>query len=189
MGGAGLAGSALTAGGAGGSGGTGGTGFGVNGFGGGGTVRAGVTVPFGDWNVEPSLSLSALSLHQGATTETGAGSVGVQTMATHITSLLSRADITVQRQWIVGPHIVETALHGGIAHEGLDTNARITSSFLGAPASAFSLAGPAIPRTAPVMGGRVSVEAAAWQVFAGYEATFSRRAAGQTASAGVRYNW
>jgi outer membrane autotransporter protein len=82
------------------------------------------------------------------------------------------------------------SVHVGWAYEMLDTRARLTASFLGAPGSAFSVANPPIGRSAAVIGAHGILETGTpLQIFFGYDAAFDSKANAQTVSAGFRYTW
>ena len=72
----------------------------------------------------------------------------------------------------------------------MNSQARTTASFIGAPGSVFSMSNPSIGRSAAVAGVHAILETGApIQVFAGYDAAFNNKSTAQTVSAGIRYTW
>ena len=72
----------------------------------------------------------------------------------------------------------------------MNTQARTTASFVGAPGSAFTLSNPSIGRSAAVVGMHAVLESdIPLQIFAGCDAAFNDRSAAQTITAGIRYIW
>jgi subtilase-type serine protease len=160
-----------------------------NGFG--GLLRGGARVQAGSWNIEPSLTLSGLSLHQNGLTETGAGPVGVNIVGNSITSVQTLVSMQVDRRFpINAAYAIIPSVQAGWAYETMNTQARTTASFIGAPGAVFTLSNPSIGRSAAVVGPHAILETGApIQVFAGYDAAFNDRSTTQTVTAGVLYFW
>jgi subtilase-type serine protease len=163
----------------------------VDGNGFGGSLRGGARLGIEKWNIEPSLTLSGLSLHQNGLTETGAGPVGVNVGGSSITSIQTLVSMQVDRRFpINGVYAIVPSMQAGWAYETMNTQARTSASFIGAPGSAFTMSNPSIGRSAAVVGVHAILETGApIEVFAGYDAAFNNRSTAQTVTAGVRYFW
>ena len=163
----------------------------VNGNGFGAAMRGGLRLDAGGWNIEPSLMLSGLSLHQDGLTETGAGPVGVAVAGNSIASVQTLVGVQVDHRFPINEaYAIVPSVQVGWAYEMMNTQARTTASFIGAPGSVFSMSNPSIGRSAAVAGVHAILETGApIQVFAGYDAAFNDRSTAQTISAGIRYTW
>lgn len=163
----------------------------ISGAGGGGTVRGGVRIEFSEWNVEPSVTIGGLALSQGGVTEANGGPVGLQVSSSNIASLQSLVGLRMDRRVPVDETTtVVPSVQVGWAYEMLDTNARVSASFLGVPGSGFVVSNPAFGRNALVVGAQATLETGSpLQVFAGYAAALNSNATTQAITAGLKYTW
>ena len=154
-------------------------------------MRGGVRVEFSGWNVEPSVTLGGLALSQGGVTEANGGPVGLQVGSGSIASLQSLVGLRMDRRVPVDETTtVVPSVRVGWAYEMLDTNARVSASFLGVPGSGFVVGNPAFGRNALVLGAQATLETGSpLQVFAGYAAALNRNATTQAITGGLKYTW
>ena len=163
----------------------------VSGTGYGGSLRGGVRLDVGGWHVEPSLTLSGLSMSQGSFTESGGGPVGVAVQANSIASLQTLVGVEVyHRFWIGETYAVVPSVQVGWAYETMDTQARTTANFLAAPSTLFTVSNPSIGRNAAIVGLHAVLETGMrLQVFAGYDAGLNGTSSAQNIKGGIRYSF
>jgi len=163
----------------------------TNGAAGGGSLRAGVRLEAAAWQIEPSLSLSGVSLNQGSLTETQAGPVGLALDGASVGSLQTLLGVRVERRIMLSETVaVVPSAQIGWLHEYLDTNGTVAASFIGAPGVPFAVASAPEGRNAAVIGMRAALD---WNgplsVYAGYAGALYGSSALQTVSAGLRFVW
>lgn len=163
----------------------------TNGAAGGGSLRAGVRLEEAAWQIEPSLSLSGVSLSQGSLTETQAGPVGLNVASASVGSLQTLLGVRVERRIALSENVaVVPSAQIGWLHEYLDTQGAVTASFIGAPGAPFAVSSASEGHDAAVIGVRAGFDFnGPISVYAGYAGALYGSSAIQTVSAGLRFVW
>ena len=157
----------------------------------GGSIRAGAHVELAEWQLEPSLSISGVSLHQGSLTETLAGPVGMSVGSGSVSSLQSLLGARIERQFALGDGLIAVpSVQLGWLHEYLDTRGTTTASLIGAPGTQFAVQSAPIGHDAAVIGVRAELETGSRiSLYAGYTGALSANSTAQTVTAGLHYRW
>lgn len=163
----------------------------TSGAAGGGSSRAGVRLELAEWQIEPSLSLTGVSLNQGSLTETQAGPVGLSVGRASVGSLQTLVGMRVERRIALSETMtLVPSADVGWLHEYLDTQAAIRSSFVGTPSAAFSVQSPSVGHDAAVVALRAGLEQIGpFSLYASYTGTLNGNSTAQTVSAGLRIIW
>lgn len=163
----------------------------TGGAGGGGGLRAGVRLPVGSWEVEPSIMLAGLGLSQGSLTESQGGAGNLAIAGASIGSLQTQVGVRAERRFALGDGMsIVPAVQVGWLHEYLDTAATIGAAFLGAPSATFGVQSATIGHDWAVLGVRAALDTAGpVSGYAGYTGTVNGSATAQTVTAGVRVVW
>jgi outer membrane autotransporter protein len=155
----------------------------------GGTVRTGLRYSVSNWNIEPSVTLGAMTLTQNRLTESGAGASNLSIdRAGQLNSLYTVAGVQVDRSFTLGNGWVLTALgRAGWMRESGATSARLSAS-VGTSSSSFSSA--PIRRDAADLGLQAELRPSAnLALVARYETLTDGRNNSQTIRGGVSYRW
>jgi subtilase-type serine protease len=153
----------------------------------GGTVRTGLRYSVSNWNIEPSVTLGAMTLTQNPLTEGGAGGSNLSIdRAGYLNSLYTVAGVQVDRSFTLGNGWVLTALgRAGWLRESGATSARLSAS-VGTSSSSFSSA--PIRRDAADLGLQAELRPSAnLALVARYETLTDGRNNSQTIRGGVSY--
>ena len=163
----------------------------TNGMAGGGSLEAGVRIEAGGWQIEPSLSLSGVSLSQDSLTETAGGPVGLSVASASVGSLQTLLGTRVERRIAMSDTVtLVPSLQIGWLHEYLDTQGATRASFIGAPGVGFGVQSESIGRDAAVIDVRAALDMKGpVSVYVGYAGTLNGNSTTQTVSAGVRVVW
>ena len=158
--------------------------------GGGGQLSAGMRLVFGDWQIEPTVGMSALALGSRGTTESGAGPTQ-QINGQSLTSVQSLVAVPVGTQIALSP---ERSIYArglvGWSHEFSDTVATTTGGFTAASGAQFSTVTAPVSRDALLLGlsGDVAL-ARGVSLFASVRASLSSQSNAQSARVGIRATW
>ena len=163
----------------------------TNGVARGGSLEAGVRIEAAGWQIEPSLSLSGVSLSQDSLTETEGGPVGLSVASASVGSLQTLLGTRVERRIAMGDTMtLVPSLQIGWLHEYLDTQEAIRASFIGAPGVGFGVQSASIGRDAAVIDVRAALDMKGpVSVYAGYAGTLNGSSTTQRVSAGIRFVW
>lgn len=158
--------------------------------GGGGQLSAGMRLVLGDWQLEPTIGLSALALGSGGTTEAGAGPTQ-QINGQSLTSVQSLLALPAGTEFVLSP---ERSIYArglvGWAHEFSDTVATTTGGFTAASGAQFSTVTAPLARDALLLGlsGDVAL-ARGVSLFASARASIGGQSNAQSARIGIRATW
>jgi outer membrane autotransporter protein len=157
----------------------------------GGQVKGGVRVDFAGWQVEPSVGVSALRLHQGGLDESRAGVVGANIARGELTSLQALVGVRADRGFAVGEGMrLVGSVSATWAHEMGDERARVSGRLSGLPGAGFALMNAGGGRDALVASAQAVLETQSpLKLFVAYSNTTSTRTLGQAVTAGLRYSW
>lgn len=160
-------------------------------LGAGGQVKGGVRVSVQGWQIEPSVAISALRLHQGGLNEYGAGVVGANVARGELTSLQSMVGVRVDRAVALGDGLrLVGSVSAAWAHEMGDERARVSGRLSGLPGAGFAVMNAGGGRDAVVTSAQAVLETQTpLQLFVAYSNTSSTRTLGQAVTAGLRYSW
>jgi outer membrane autotransporter protein len=163
----------------------------TNGSAAGGSLRAGVRLDMAEWQIEPSLSVDGVSLHQGSLTEMQAGPVGLSVGSATVGSLQTLLGARAERRIPVTATVtLIPSAYIGWLHEYLDTQGATSASFIGAPGIPFEVQSAPIGRDAAVVGLRAALDMhGPVSLYAGYAGTLNGSSTAQTVSAGIRFVW
>lgn len=163
-----------------------------NGLDGGGVqLHAGMQLQEGQWHLEPTLGLSALSFGTGAVSESSSGALAERIGSQSITSMRSMAGLRVGTQIALTPTIpVRVHALAGWLHEFADVTARTTASFQMSGAGQMEVAAAPISRDAAEIGAGFDMPVSpAVSLYGGYQATLGRNSTAQYVTGGARFTW
>lgn len=163
----------------------------TNGSAGGGSMRGGVRLDAGDWQLEPSLTLAGVSLNQGSLTETQAGPAGLSIASASVGSLQTLLGTRAERRIVLGDNVtLVPSVQIGWLHEYLDTRGSTQAAFIGAPGVSFGVQSAPVGRDAAVIGLHAALDLnGPLAVYASYIGTLNASSNAQTVSAGLRIVW
>lgn len=154
----------------------------------GGSVKAGLRYNVSGWNIEPGITFGALSLWQGAITETGAGISSLQIAKGYLNSVTSQTGLTANRRFdLDGGYSLLTTANLGWIHEYRDVNTQMlatsiigTSTFDGAP----------FGRDSAIIGANFELRAnKALTIYANYHTVVDSHTTSQFVAGGFRVIW
>jgi len=159
--------------------------------GGGGQVHGGLHLSLDDWQIEPAVGLSIMSLASGPITERTGGSFAQQIGGQSLTSTQGLASVRVGRQFSVTPTMpVYVYALAGWEHEYGTVSANTKAAFQLAPSTLFSVASAPIARDAARLGGGFSmVVSPSVSLFATYQAELGNATTYQNLTGGIRVVW
>jgi uncharacterized protein YhjY with autotransporter beta-barrel domain len=107
-----------------------------------GYLRAGVPFRFDNWVLEPFASAQYVHLNEKGYTESGAGGLGLKVDGTTTRSLVSEVGTRFTRVFFFENGKIVPEISAAWLHDFDITDQTLSSSFAGAPGSAFTVAGP-----------------------------------------------
>ena len=154
-------------------------------------VRAGVHLPVGPWQVEPSFTLGGVSLHQNGLTENQGGAVALSLASNSIASVQTVLGARIQRSFALGGLMtLVPSVKLGWVHELADTNASATASFAGTGGTPFTVQTASIGRNSALAGFDATLQTGGpVSVFAGYTGSLDGRRTAQNLTGGLRLTW
>jgi outer membrane autotransporter protein len=163
----------------------------TNGHGAGGTVRIGMTLPYADWLIQPSVQVGGVSLSQGALTENQGGVLALSVGRIGLASVQSLAGVSASKQYTLpnGAILVPSARIGW-AHEYADQNASVTAALAGVQSAGFTVSTPNTGRDAAIAGIGAELQLASQlSLHVDYRGAFRSNSNAQQISGGLRYVW
>jgi outer membrane autotransporter protein len=164
----------------------------VDGFAGGGGVRAGMQHRVDGWLIEPSVSFGGFAFTQNGITESGAGAMSAAIARQTLGSAQSTLGISAQRGFALTDDVYVVAKGRlGWAHEFAANRGIVRASLSGLAGSGFTQSSAPIGRDAALIGLSADAKVKDWPVsfFVGYGGAFSGSSNAQTITAGVRFVW
>ena len=158
---------------------------------GGGSIRAGLQLQAGPWQIQPSLSLAGVSLQQNGLTETQGGATALNVGGSSAASLQTLLGAQVQRSLALNDHmtLVPTAQIGWL-HELIDTNAQATASLVATGGPSFVVTSPSTGRNAAVLGlGTTLHTGGPVSLFLAYSGTINGQSTAQDLTGGLSVSW
>jgi len=158
----------------------------------GGSLATGVDLGSGDWQVEPSLKLTAAQFWQAgyqaragnALYDLSLAPAAITSVQTQLGAWLQRR-VALQRGWALLPDV-----QAGWLHEYADEDATVTGQYAGLGAGPFNVQSAAVGRDAAVLGaGAVLQSAGSLALFLNYTGEVNGQSNAQNFSGGVRMNW
>jgi outer membrane autotransporter protein len=157
--------------------------------GGGAQFHAGVQLHSGDWQIEPTLGLTAFALTSPDASEATGGTVAAHINSQSITSLQSFIGVRVGTTLALSaaaPMRVYALL--GWSHEFADTSASTTASL--ALTGPFGVSSPSVGRNAARFGVGISAALSpSISIYASYAASLSGSETAQDLTGGLRVDW
>ena len=140
------------------------------------------------WNVEPGVTLGAMSLSQNALTENGAAASDLAIGRGNLTSVYTLSGAEVDRGFMVGDgYTLVTAASAGWLHEMAATTASLSATS-GVTSTGFGSA--PIGRDAADLALKLELRTRPnLSVFARYEKLVDGRSNSQTLQGGIKYAW
>lgn len=154
----------------------------------GGSVKAGLRYSVSGWDIEPGIRFGALSLWQGALTETGAGNSNLAIAKGYLNSVTSLPGIAVNRRFdLASGYSLVASANVGWLHEYADVNTQmLATSIIGT--SAFD--GAPIGRDSADMGVNFELQTSkALKVYANYHAMVDSHTTSQVVTGGFKVTW
>ena len=150
-------------------------------------------VDLGKWNgalATPFVALDAVSYHQAALTETGAGGLGLAVDGRRTDSVRSDLGLQLSTAQHDAESPFEASFRLGWGHEFADAARPVTGAFIGAPDLPFTVQGAAEARDFAAIGIGVGARLKSGVTFsARYDANLSTRTSEQLLSLNARFAW
>ena len=160
-------------------------------LGAGGALRGGALWTMQGWAIEPSLTLSGLSLNQRGVTEQAPEQAGLTVNGSALDSLQTLLGVRVDHRFpLRAGYALVPSVQVGWEHEMLDTTAHTTASFIAVPGSSFTVTSPSVGRNAAVLSARAMLDTGTrLQAYAGYDVAINGSSSAQTITGGLSYRW
>jgi autotransporter-associated beta strand protein len=153
-------------------------------------AEVGAIRTFGDFRVQPVLSLSFVHQQTEDFTETGAGGLSLHVESEAIDSLRSGLGLRVARPFEIDGTPVVPELRANWLHEFLDPRQNFTASFADAPNASFAVSSRASDRDTLILGiGATAAVGEATTLYADYDHAFNEDSRTDSIAVGLRTSW
>jgi autotransporter-associated beta strand protein len=157
----------------------------------GGSIRAGLQLQSGGWQVQPSLSLAGVGLWQSGVTETQGGGTALAIGSSSAASLQTLLGAQLQRRFALHDHTTLTPTAQLFwLHELLDTNAQTAAAFLATGGPAFLVNSPSTGRDAAVFKLGAALDTGKpISLYLAYAGTINGQSTAQDLTGGLSVTW